>query len=115
MLNSVIKFALHATVLLLATWASLPSACGQDASATGGPPERQNMAAFAEHGVRGTVTAVSGDNIAVKTETGDLYKIETGPNTHFRKQRDQIQISDIHVGDMVAAAGDKDEKAKTLG
>jgi hypothetical protein len=72
-------------------------------------------AAFNEHSVRGTVTAISGDNITVKTETGDLYKVETGPNTRFRKQRDLIKISDIHVGDMVGAAGDKDEKARTLG
>jgi hypothetical protein len=70
---------------------------------------------FAEHSVRGTVAAMSGDNITVKTETGDVYKVETGPNTRFRKQRDLIKISDIHVGDMVAAAGDKDEKAKTVG
>ncbi|MBV8630798.1 MAG: hypothetical protein JOZ83_07735 [Silvibacterium sp.] len=109
------KFALQPAALLLAALVSLPFACGQDASANGGPPERQAMAAFAEHGVRGTVTAVSGDNLTVKTETGDFYKVETGPNTHFRKQRDQIKISDIHVGDMIAAGGDKDDKAKTLG
>ena len=72
-------------------------------------------AAFNEHSVRGTVTAIAGDNIIVKTETGDVYKVETGPNTRFRKQRDMIKISDIHVGDMVGAAGDKDEKAKSLG
>lgn len=70
---------------------------------------------FSEHSIRGTVTAIAGDTITVKTETGDIYKVETGPNTHFRKQRDQIKISDIHVGDMVGAAGDKDEKAKTVG
>jgi Cu/Ag efflux protein CusF len=111
------KFALRASALLLAATVSLPFACGQDASATGGPPpDRQGMGgAFSEHSVRGTVTAVSGDNITVKTENGDLYKVETGPNTHFRKQRDQIKLTDIHAGDMVAAAGDKDEKAKTLG
>ncbi|MBV8674745.1 MAG: hypothetical protein JOZ33_15045 [Acidobacteriaceae bacterium] len=109
------KFALRASFLLLVIPVSLRFACGQDASANGGPPERQAMTAFSEHGVRGTVTAISGDNITIKTDNGDLYKIETGPNTHFRKQRDQIKISDIHVGDMVAAAGDKDEKAKTLG
>ncbi|HTD55077.1 MAG TPA: DUF5666 domain-containing protein [Silvibacterium sp.] len=110
------KFASRASVLVLAASVSLSLACGQDASATGGPPtERQGMMAFAEHGVRGTVTAVSGDNLTVKTETGDVYKVETGPNTHFRKQRDQIKISDIHVGDMIAAGGDKDDKGKTLG
>ncbi len=116
MLNTVMKIALRASILILAASASLPVAWGQDASASAGAtPERQGMAAFAEHGVRGTVTAVSGDNITVKTDNGDLYKIETGPNTHFRKQRDQIKISDIHVGDMVAAGGDKDDKAKTVG
>jgi Cu/Ag efflux protein CusF len=111
------KFALRLSVSIFAASLILPFACGQDASATGGapPPERQGMAAFAEHGVRGTVTAVSGDNLTVKTENGDVYKIETGPNTRFRKQRDQIKISDIHVGDMVAAGGDKDDKAKTVG
>jgi Cu/Ag efflux protein CusF len=112
------KFALRALVLLFAASLILPFACGQDASANAGPPpDRPGMgaAAFAEHGVRGTVTAIAGDNISVKTETGDVYKVETGPNTRFRKQRDQAKITDIHVGDMIAAAGDKDEKAKTVG
>jgi len=88
--------------------------------------------AFADRGVRGTVTAIAGGNISVKTEQGDVYKIETGPNTHFRKQRDrsqaraagtgdtnaesaQVKISDIHIGDMLMAVGDKDDKARTVG
>ena len=70
---------------------------------------------FAGHGVRGTVTAISGNDISVKTEKGDVYKIETGPNTRFRKEREQVKISDIHVGDMVGAAGDLDDKDKTVG
>ena len=111
------KFPFRALILSLALSAFLPAARGQDASSNAPPPgQMQGMgAAFNEHSVRGTVTAISGDNITVKTETGDLYKVETGPNTHFRKQRDLIKISDIHVGDMIGAAGDKDEKARTLG
>ena len=111
------KFPLRASVLLFALSAFLPGARGQDASSTAPPPGQvQGMGgAITEHSVRGTVTAITGDNITVKTETGDVYKVETGPNTRFRKQRDQIKISDIHVGDMIGAAGDKDEKAKTLG
>src|SRR5271165_6739295 len=128
------KYALPAFALILASSIFLPVARGQDASAT--PPQQgqgQGMGgAFTDHGVRGTVTAVSGNNISVKTEQGDVYKIETGPNTHIRKQRDrsqaraagtadanpggeQVKISDIHVGDIVMAAGDKDDKAKTVG
>src|SRR5271154_4611343 len=114
------KFLLRLLVIVLAASTFLQPARGQDASPTTppGPPQGQMQGmggAFAEHSVRGTVTAISGDNITVKTETGDVYKVETGPNTRFRKQRDQIKISDIHVGDMVGAFGDKDEKAKTLG
>jgi Domain of unknown function (DUF5666) len=117
MLKLLNRLALHTPALLLAASLSLPFACGQEASVTdGSAPDRQGMgAAFFDHSIRGTVTAVSGDNITVKTENGDLYKVATGPNTHFRKQRDQIKISDIRVGDLVAAAGDKDEKARTLG
>ena len=114
------KSPFRALIFLFALSAFVAAARGQDASSTTPPPgpdrgPMQGMgAAFNEHSVRGTVTAVSGDNITVRTETGDVYKVETGPNTRFRKQRDQIKISDIHVGDMIGAAGDKDETPKTL-
>lgn len=75
----------------------------------------RDMADFEAHSVRGDVTAVSGNNLTVKTEEGQVYTVETGPNTHFRKERDEIQIGAIHAGDMIAAMGDKDAKAHTLG
>lgn len=75
----------------------------------------RDMADLEAHSVRGDVTAVSGNNLTVKTDEGQVYTVETGPNTHFRKQRDEIQISAIHAGDMIAAMGDKDAKAHTLG
>src|SRR6185437_2775271 len=73
------------------------------------------MADIQAHSVRGDVTAIIGNNITVKTEEGEAYTVETGPNTRFRKQRDSIQISDLHTGDMIAAIGDKDVKARTVG
>ncbi|MBB6147047.1 hypothetical protein HNQ77_005032 [Silvibacterium bohemicum] len=92
------------------------SGAGQDSGPGGRQGGGQSMAgAFTEHGVQGTVTAISGSDITVKTEDGASYKIETGANTHFRKQRDPIKLADIHVGDMVGAFGDKDDKAKTVG
>jgi hypothetical protein len=113
------KTLARASVLLLSAALGVSTGFGQD-----GPPAGQGTgqgggqgmaAALAEHGVQGTVTAISGDNITVKTEDGATYKIETGVNTRFRKQRDQIKITDVHAGDMVGAFGDKDDKAKTLG
>lgn len=79
------------------------------------PMQNGGMADIQAHSVRGDVTAITGNTITVKTEEGEVYTIETGPNTRFRKQRDLIQISDLHAGDMIAAIGDKDAKARTVG
>jgi Domain of unknown function (DUF5666) len=63
----------------------------------------------------GTVTAVSGGNITIRDEQGQVYTVQTGVNTHFRKDREESKISDIHVGDTIVAAGNLDEQAKTVG
>ncbi len=80
-----------------------------------GQQDGGGMGPFQDHSVRGDITAISGDTITVKTEEGEVYTVATGPNTRFRKQRDQIKITDLHTGDMIAAIGDKDPKAKTVG
>jgi hypothetical protein len=113
-IDAAMKLFTHTfTLLLLAVLCVMPGLAQGGQSDEGG--QGAGMAALAEHGVQGTVTAISGDDITVKTEQGAVYKIETGVNTRFRKQRDPIKLADIHVGDMVGAFGDKDEKAKTLG
>ncbi len=113
------KPVLRASILLLATaFPLLSPAQATDALGSGpgqGQEQRRGMEDLAAHGVRGTITAVAGDSLTVKTEEGDVYKVETGSNTRFRKERDPIKVTDLHVGDMVMAAGDKDEKAKTVG
>jgi hypothetical protein len=68
-----------------------------------------------ENAVHGTVTAISGGEFTVKNEEGESYKIATGPNTHFMKDRQPIKPADIHVGDSVITGGDVDEKAHTVG
>ena len=70
---------------------------------------------FQQHSVRGDITAISGNNITVKSDNGNSWAIATSANTRFRKQRDLIKISDLHIGDMIFAFGDKDPKKKTLG
>ena len=70
---------------------------------------------FEQHSVRGDITAISGKSITVKTDEGETYTIATGPNTRIRKQRDEVKFTDLHVGDMIAAVGDKDPKAHTVG
>jgi hypothetical protein len=63
----------------------------------------------------GTVTAIAGSEITMKNEQGEAYKVATSANTHFRKDRDEAKISDIHVGDVIVAAGNLDDSTKTVG
>jgi Domain of unknown function (DUF5666) len=76
---------------------------------------RGGMFMMGADSAHGAVTAISGNNITIKDEQGQVYTVETGPNTHFRKDREESKISDIHVGDTILAAGNLDEQAKTVG
>lgn len=86
-------------------------------------------------GVMGTVTEVAPDHFTIKTESGDIYTIHYSANTRVMKggggQRrgqgqggeadvqanppQQIKASDIKVGDAIAASGDIDANAKSVG
>jgi hypothetical protein len=109
------RFFAHISPLLLA---ALFLTAGQSrlyAQGDLGQQEGSGIGDIQEHSVRGDITAISGDTITLKTDEGEIWKVETSPNTRFRKQRDQIKITDLKVGDMIAAIGDKDTKAKNLG
>ncbi|HEX3438159.1 MAG TPA: DUF5666 domain-containing protein [Pseudacidobacterium sp.] len=111
------KARFTAPLLLLLGFLSLAICYAQDQD---GPPRggRGGMMGgvmAAGSGVHGTVTAVSGNEFTVKTEQGDTYKVETGPNTHFMKARQPIKATDVHVGDVVITGGELDDKAHTVG
>jgi hypothetical protein len=64
--------------------------------------------------VQGTVTAVSGSKVTIKTEAGDTYEVTPSENARVMKDREAIQVSDIKPGDMVTAMGQVDEAKKTM-
>lgn len=70
-------------------------------------------------GVGGTVTAISGTTLTIKTEDGDSYQVFTSANSHIMKRVDRqaepVKVSEIHVGDALMAGGEVDTKAKTIG
>lgn len=66
-------------------------------------------------GVRGTVTAIKGKQITIKTDEGDVYTVTTGDNTRIMKARQAAAVTDVHVGDMLMAGGVVDASAKTVG
>jgi hypothetical protein len=79
-------------------------------------------------GVIGTVTEVDPDHYIVKTETADLYTVHFSVNTRIVKQPpprqgesgertapQPINATDIKVGDAIAANGEVDQSAKSVG
>lgn len=91
-------------------------------------------------GISGTVTEAAADHYTVKTYTGETYTIHIGDNTRILQQQpgqgapggpggmrggygmgrggnppQEIKASDIKVGDDVAAMGQVDQSAKTVG
>jgi hypothetical protein len=80
----------------------------------------------------GTVTAVAADHYTVKTETGEAYTVYFSVNTRVIRQRvrrrqgggqsgsesggpEFLKPADIKVGDVIAAGGQLDASAKTIG
>jgi Domain of unknown function (DUF5666) len=84
-------------------------------------------------GTVGTVTAAAADHYTIRTETGETYTVHFSANTRIMKQlpgrRGQdrgedrgertppqpIKADEIKVGDVIAANGEIDEAAKSVG
>jgi hypothetical protein len=87
-------------------------------------------------GLMGSVTEVAADHYTVKTEAGETYTVHYSANTRILKQPPQqrgesaggggqrggggnpptpIKSTDIKVGDAIAAMGDVDATAKSIG
>ena len=94
-------------VMLLLAGAGMAAAQMGD----GAPPA---VAMGSGRAVRGTVTAAAADHLTVKTETGEVYEVVVTPNTQVRKGRDQLKLTDVHVGDGVGAIGEIDPAKKTV-
>jgi hypothetical protein len=77
----------------------------------GAPPA---IAMGAGRMVRGTVTAVSGDKVTLKTDNGDSFQVAITPNTRLMKERNPIKPVEIHVGDGIGAMGEIDQPTKTV-
>jgi hypothetical protein len=83
-----------------------------------GPPDGGNgigQAFGRGNGVRGTVTASTASRFTIRTDEGDTYQVLYSPNTRLMKDRQPIEATDVHVGDMLIAGGIVDAKAKTVG
>jgi preprotein translocase subunit YajC len=85
------------------------------AQETDGPPDAIRQAFGKGNGIRGTVTAAAPNTFTIRTDEGDTYKVLYSPNTRLMKDRQPIDPTEVHVGDMLMAGGIVDAKAKTVG
>lgn len=69
------------------------------AGGSGGPGGRRGS------GVRGTVTAVSGSNVVLKTEEGVTWTVISTDNTRVRRDSQAGTVAGIQTGDEVVAMG----------
>lgn len=96
---------------------ALPAAYGARAQ----QEDDQGWAQFSrENTLRGTVVtaAPAGKNagsFAVKTDSGQPWKVLYGVNTRLMRGRDPIRANEVQAGDMLFAAGNVDDKKKTVG
>jgi hypothetical protein len=80
-----------------------------------GPPDGMGRALGRGNGIRGTVTAAAASSFTIRTDEGDSYQVLYSANTRLMKDRQPIEATDVHVGDMLMAGGIVDAKAKTVG
>jgi hypothetical protein len=100
-----IRLLVVACLLLLAPSIAI---CAQD-----GPPHPEGGPMGRGQGIGGTVTAIAGPDITIKTEEGDIYKVTTNVNTRIMKDRMPVKTADIRPGDMLMVGGVVDPTAKT--
>lgn len=85
------------------------------AQETDSPSDAMRQAFGKGNGIRGTVTATGPNGFTIRTDEGDTYRVLYSPNTRLMKDRQPIDPTEVHVGDMLMAGGIVDAKAKTVG
>jgi len=57
-------------------------------------------------GVRGTITAIAGNQLSLKTADGKAVTVNLTSDTQYRKDRQPAALADFKIGDTVMVAGD---------
>jgi len=102
------KISLMVFLLSLAMW------CWGQQDPTVVPSPGNQPPAGGEHqgmgrhfqGVGGTITAISGNALTVKTMDGNTAQVNVSDKTRYRKDRQAAQLSDFKVGDQIMVRGE---------
>ena len=71
-----------------------------------GPPQDGNGPGMGRgRGVRGTVVSAAGQNVTLRTETGETWTVIATDNTRINLDRQPTKVADLKAGDEVMAMG----------
>jgi len=99
------KKTVVAALVLVASfaWAQMPDNAPPDGQ---GPQAGQGMGrGHRGPGVGGTITAISGNTITIKTMDGNTAQVNVTDQTRFRKDRQEAKLADLKVGENVMVRG----------
>lgn len=104
-----LSFVAILLALCVAGWAQGPDNAPPSDQPQAGQQQGQWGRGGGRHGpgVAGTITAISGNVITVKTMDGSTAQVNITDQTRFRKQRQDAKLTDLKVGDNIFARGQK--------
>src|SRR5579864_6252170 len=70
------------------------------------PPPSGQMEHHHRPGVAGTITAINGNSLTVKTMKGDTAQVNVSDKTQYRKDRQSATLADFKVGDQIFVRGE---------
>jgi len=103
------KWILVSLCLLLSALCVAQTTPGNPPSPDAGAPTAQESPRNGHRppGVAGTITAIEGNTITVKTRDGQTAQVTVSDKTEYRKDRATATFADFKVGDMVFVRGEK--------
>lgn len=72
-----------------------------------GRPQGEGRMQMRGPGTAGTITAIEGDTIKLKTVNGGTATVKITAETKFTKNRQEAKITDFKVGDMIGVRGEE--------
>jgi hypothetical protein len=74
-----------------------------------GPPAAQEAPRYGRRppGLAGTITAIDGNGLTIKTQDGQTAQVTLNDKTQYRKDREPAKLSDFKAGDVVFVRGEK--------
>jgi hypothetical protein len=92
------------TVAAMLLFAAAPCLPAQE---SGSNPTRPQRAGRAMPGIGGTITAIEGRTITLKTFRGTVVNVKTSDSTEFRRGRQALTFSELKVGISIFVVGDE--------